>query len=132
MLSVRDGDDAVAVDQVVGRRGPAGQLPDRHRHPLTVAASGRALLDPHAGAIVSEGELEPGVRGVAAAVVGTGGQPIASLAVGRPAHRFPADDDVAAARAAARRIGGRPGRGTRWRTSATREEDAVPYYRQRR
>ena len=106
VLTVRDGDEAVAVDQVVGR---AGVLQVNYRtgtrHPLTVAASGRALLDPGA-VMVSEGELEPGVRGAAAAVLGTGGQPIASLAVVAPAHRFPPDDEVAAAlRAAARRIG---------------------------
>ena len=106
VLTVRDGDDAVAVDQVVGRRGVL-QVNYRTgtRHPLTLAASGRALLDPDAGAIVSEGELEPGVRGVAAAVLGTDGVPIASLAVVAPAHRFPADDDVAAAvRTAAQRV----------------------------
>lgn len=107
VLSVRDGDEAVAVDQVVGR---AGVLQVNYRtgtrHPLTVAASGRALLDPDAGVTVSEGELEPGVRGAATAVLGTDGQPIASLAVVAPAHRFPPDDEVAAAlRAAARRIG---------------------------
>jgi DNA-binding IclR family transcriptional regulator len=107
VLTVRDGDEAVAVDQVIGR---AGVLQVNYRtgtrHPLTVAASGRALLDPGAGVAVSEGELELGVRGAAAAVVGTGDQPIASLAVVAPAHRFPPDDEVAAAlRAAARRIG---------------------------
>ena len=106
VLSVRDGDDAVAVDQVVGR---AGVLQVNYRtgtrHPLTLAASGRALLDPDAGAAVSEGELEPGVRGVAAAVLGPDREPIASLAVVAPAHRFPADDEVASAvRAAAQRI----------------------------
>jgi DNA-binding IclR family transcriptional regulator len=107
VLTVRDGEEAVAVDQVIGR---AGVLQVNYRtgtrHPLTVAASGRALLDPGAGVTVSEGELEPGVRGAAAAVVGASGQPIASLAVVAPAHRFPPDDEVAAAlRAAARRIG---------------------------
>jgi DNA-binding IclR family transcriptional regulator len=109
VLTVRDGDEAVAVDQVVGRAGVL-QVTYRTgtRHPLTVAASGRALLDPGAGVTVTEGELEPGVRGAAAAVLGTGGQPIASLAVVAPAHRFPPDDEVASAlRAAARRIGER-------------------------
>jgi len=106
VLSVRDGDDAVAVDQVIGRSGVL-QVDYRTgtRHPLSVAASGRALLDPRADAAVSEGELEPGVRGVAAAVLGTDGQAIASLALVAPAHRFPPDDQVAAAvRAAAGRI----------------------------
>jgi DNA-binding IclR family transcriptional regulator len=107
VLSVRDGEEAVAVEQVIGR---AGVLQVNYRtgtrHPLTVAASGRALLDAGAGVTVSEGEFEPGVRGAAAAVLGTDGQPIASLAVVAPAHRFPPDDEVAAAlRAAAGRIG---------------------------
>lgn len=107
VLSVRDGDEAVAVDQVIGRAGVL-QVTYRTgtRHPLTVAASGRALLDRGAGVTVTEGELEPGVRGAAAAVLGAGGQPIASLAVVAPAHRFPPDDEVATAlRAATRRIG---------------------------
>ena len=105
VLSVRDGDEAVAVDQVIGR---AGVLQVNYRtgtrHLLTVAASGRALLDPGAGVMVSEGELEPGVRG-AAAVVGTGDQPIASLAVVAPAHRPARRRGGRRARAAARRIG---------------------------
>ena len=99
VLSVRDGDEAVAVDQVVGGRGVV-QIHYRTgtRHPLHVAASGRALLatsDP--GPVVSQGELEPGVRGVAAAVHGGDGRPVASVAVVAPAHRFPPDDEVAAA-----------------------------------
>ncbi len=106
VLSVRDGDDAVAVDQVIGR---AGVLQVNYRtgtrHPLTLAASGRALLDPGVGATVSEGELEPGVRGVAAPVLGPDGEPIASLALVAPAHRFPPDPEVASAvRVAAGRI----------------------------
>lgn len=108
VLTVRDGDDAVAVDQEIGR---AGVLQVNYRtgtrHPLAVAASGRVLLDPGAGPAVSEGELEPGVRGVAAAVVGPDGQPLASIAIVAPAHRFPSDHEVAAAvGAAARRISG--------------------------
>lgn len=122
VLSVRDGSDAVAVDQVIGRAGVL-QVDYRTgtRHPLTVAASGRALLDPGAGVSVSEGELEPGVRGAATPVLGTDGQPIASLAVVAPAHRFPPDDEVGAAlRVAARRIGdGLAGNGLA-RPSATR------------
>jgi DNA-binding IclR family transcriptional regulator len=75
---------------------------------VSVAASGRALLAENAGvgAIFSSGELEPGVRGVAAAVVDADGRPIASIAVVAPEHRFPRDDAEAAAavRASAERI----------------------------
>lgn len=119
VLSVRDGDDAVAVDQVLGEGGVVRiHYRPGTRHPLTVAASGRALLepttdDPDVGeptAVVSEGELEPGVRGVAAAVRGTDGRPVASIAVVAPTHRFPPDDDVAhAVTAAAGRIAARIG-----------------------
>lgn len=111
VLSVRDGDEAVAVDQVLGDGGVVRiHYRPGTRHPLTVAASGRALLDdPDRGTgdtVVSQGELEPGVRGVAATVRGPDGRPVASIAVVAPAHRFPPDDDVARAVAtAARRIG---------------------------
>ena len=107
VLSVREGDEAVAVDQVVGGAG----LVRIHyrigtRHPLTVGAGGRVLLDEHArDVVVSEGELEPGVRGAAAAVLGVGGRPVASLALVAPAHRFPpAREASGAVLAAARRI----------------------------
>jgi DNA-binding IclR family transcriptional regulator len=119
VLTVRDGDEAVAVDQARGREGVL-QVDYRTgtRHPLTVAASGRVLLDAAESPAVSEGELEPGVRGIAAAVIGDGGRPIASIAVVAPAHRFPPDKEVeAAVRAAARRVGdglaGAPPRGSR-------------------
>ena len=76
VLTVRDGDEAVAVDQVVGR---AGVLQVNYRtgtrHPLTVAASGRALLDP--GAVTR-------VRGRARARGPRRGR-------GRAGHRRPAD-----------------------------------------
>jgi DNA-binding IclR family transcriptional regulator len=108
VLTVRDGDEAVAVDQVIGGNGVV-QIHYRTgtRHPVEVAASGRALLAENAsGAVFSSGELEPGVRGVAAAVVDADGRPIASIAVVAPEHRFPRDDaEVAAAvRASAERI----------------------------
>lgn len=109
VLSVRDGDEAVAVDQVVGRTGVV-QVSYRTgtRHPVNVAASGRALLDTSgAGAVFSEGELEPGVRGVAAAVrTAASPHPVASIAVVAPTHRFPPDGEVARAVAdAAHRLG---------------------------
>ena len=98
VLSVRDGDEVVAVDQVVGDAGVV-QVHYRTgtRHPLDVAASGRVLVPGGAaGAVFTEGELEPGVRGVAAAVL-DGGLPVASIAVVAPVHRFPPDDAVAPA-----------------------------------
>jgi DNA-binding IclR family transcriptional regulator len=108
VLTVRDGDEAVAIDQVVGGTG----LVQIHygtgtRHPVRLAASGRALIDDSApgGVVFSEGELEPGVRGAATPVVDTAGRPIASIGLVAPAHRFPPDDDVAGAvRDAGRRI----------------------------
>jgi DNA-binding IclR family transcriptional regulator len=103
VLTVRDGDEAVAVDQVVGGGGVV-QIRYRigSRHALRVAASGRALLPENAaGAVFSEGEIEPGVRGVAAAIVDDGGRPIASVALVAPLHRFPPDADVADAVCAA-------------------------------
>jgi DNA-binding IclR family transcriptional regulator len=107
VLTVRDGDDAVAVDQVVGGGGVV-QIHYRigTRHPVRVAASGRALLPENArGAVFSEGEIEPGVRGVAAAIVDDTGRPIASVALVAPQHRFPPDAAAAdAVCAATRRI----------------------------
>ncbi|MEV7013954.1 helix-turn-helix domain-containing protein [Streptosporangium sp. NPDC051022] len=45
LLTVADGDDAVAVDQAIGDRHPVRiQLSIGDRHPLTVGASGRAIL----------------------------------------------------------------------------------------
>ena len=130
VLSVRDGDDAVAVDQVVGRGGVL-QVNYRTgtRHPLTLAASGRALLDPDAGAAVSEGELEPGVRGVAAAVLGPDASPSPAWpwsllpTASRPTTRWrrPSGPRRSASPTGCPAIG--PPDPPR------REEDAVPYYR---
>lgn len=107
VLTVRDGDDAVAVDQVVGAEGLV-QIHYRTgtRHPLGLGASGRALASGNGtGAVFSTGELEPGVRGVAAAVGSSGGPVLASVALVAPVHRFPPDDVAAAAvEQAARRI----------------------------
>ena len=131
VLSVRDGDDAVAVDQVVGR---AGVLQVNYRtgtrHPLTLAASGRALLDPGAGAAVSEGELEPGVRG-------RGRRPCSGPTASR-SPAWPWSPRPTASRPTPtwrRRSGPRPGASPpAWPAieppvPPRREEDAVPYYR---
>ena len=110
VLAVVDGDDAVAVDQVV----PEGRVVRIHyhpgtRHPLAVAAHGRAMLahvepavvarlaggDPdllaelarvrRKGYAVSHDELEEGVAGIAAAIVDRTGRPLGSLGVVAPA-----------------------------------------------
>ncbi|MGH9111598.1 MAG: IclR family transcriptional regulator domain-containing protein [Acidimicrobiales bacterium] len=112
LLAVREGDEAVAIDQVLGGNSQIVQVCYRTgtRHPLDVAAHGRALLDgstQSAGpaAVVSEGELEPGVRGVAAAIVDLRGRPIASIGLVAPVHRFPPERAVAdAVQAAAARV----------------------------
>jgi DNA-binding IclR family transcriptional regulator len=119
VLTVREGDEAVAVDQVVGGAGLV-QIHYRAgtRHPLTVGASGRALLPERLedGVAFSTGEIEPGVAGVAAPIVDGAGRPVASVGLIAPEHRFPRREDAAAAvRAAAGRIGAdlarnRPGR----------------------
>jgi IclR family pca regulon transcriptional regulator len=105
LLAVREGDEAVAIDQVVGAASQIVQVGYRMgtRHALELAAHGRALRDPPAAApIVSEGELEPGVRGVAAPVVDGQGRAIASIGVVAPVHRFPPERAVVdAVRAAA-------------------------------
>lgn len=106
VLTVRDGDEAVVVDQVVGAAGIVRvHYRTGTRHPVELGAGGRALRAAGEGAVFSPGELEPGVRGVAAAVVGVDGRSQASVALVAPEHRFP-DDDVAAAAVteAARRI----------------------------
>ncbi len=122
VLAVVDGDDAVAVDQVV----PEGRVVRIHyhpgtRHPLAVAAHGRAMLahvepavvarlaggDPdllaelarvrRKGYAVSHDELEEGVAGIAAAIVDRTGRPLGSLGVVAPAPRLPSANGLAAA-----------------------------------
>jgi DNA-binding IclR family transcriptional regulator len=118
VLSVREGGEAVAVDQVVaGHRIVQVRYRPGTRHPLDRAAHGRALLPDgvDAGHVVSEGELEAGVKGVAAPIfatvalgvagAGNGGLPVASIGLVAPAHRFPPEADVVAAvRDAARAV----------------------------
>ncbi len=122
VLAVVDGDDAVAVDQVVPEgRVVEDPLPPGTRHPLAVAAHGRAMLahvepavvarlaggDPdllaeparvrRKGYAVSHDELEEGVAGIAAAIVDRTGRPLGSLGVVAPAPRLPSADGLAAA-----------------------------------
>jgi DNA-binding IclR family transcriptional regulator len=112
VLSVREGGEAVAVDQVVaGHRIVQVRYRPGTRHPLERAAHGRALLPEgaDAGHVVSEGELEAGIKGVAApiftSIAGGGGLPVASVGLVAPVHRFPPEADVVAAvRDAARAI----------------------------
>lgn len=117
LLTVREGDEAVAIDQVLGAGNQIVQVRYRtgYRHPLDVAAHGRALLAPlpadgvGSPAIVSEGELEPGVRGVAAPIFdSSGSRPIASIGLVAPAHRFPPVRTVSGAvRTAAAEVSGK-------------------------
>ena len=104
LLTVREGDEAVAIDQVLGTGSQIVHVRYRtgYRHPLDVAAHGRALLAPpppdgeRPAAIVSDGELEPGVQGVAAPIFDVrGAAPIASIGLVAPAHRFPPVREVA-------------------------------------
>lgn len=108
VLTVRDGDEAVAVDQVAGGTGVVQiHYPTGTRHQVHRGASGRALLDENVrhGVVFTEGELEPGVRGVAAPILGIAGHPVASVGLVAPVHRFPPAGPAAdAVRAAARRI----------------------------
>jgi DNA-binding IclR family transcriptional regulator len=99
VLSVRDGDEAVPVDQVVAHQ----HVVQVHcglgrRHPVAVGAGGRALLVERPSEVAfSQDELETGVRGVAAAVFSPDHRPIASVALVAPVHRFPLDDEAARA-----------------------------------
>ncbi|HET6949519.1 MAG TPA: helix-turn-helix domain-containing protein [Acidimicrobiales bacterium] len=108
VLTVRECDDAVAVDHVVGgTRVVQIHYPTGTRHPLTAGASGRALLPGSLedGVVFTTGELEPGVTGVAAPILDAAGRPVASLGLVAPEHRFPDRAEVAAAvRAAASRV----------------------------
>jgi DNA-binding IclR family transcriptional regulator len=99
VLAVREGAEAVAVDQVVaGQRIVQVRYRPGIRHPLDRAAHGRALLPDaaEAGYVVSDGELEAGVKGVAAPIL-AGGLPVASIGIVAPEHRFPPEAGVVAA-----------------------------------
>jgi DNA-binding IclR family transcriptional regulator len=123
-LALRDGSEAVALEQVV----PPGRVVNIQyrpgtRHPLSTGAHGLAILadanadpdrlDPEllprladiarTGYAVSHDELEPGVTGVAAPIVNAAGTPIGSVGVVAPSSRFPDVGAVAGAVIAAAR-----------------------------
>jgi DNA-binding IclR family transcriptional regulator len=147
VLSVRDGDDAVAVEQVLGGdHMVVVQYRPGFRHELTRGAHGRALLafaDPAVaerllrlapdgeegvdrlrdtrarGYAVSHDELVVGASGLAAPVSDARGQVVASIGVVTPVHRFPEIERLAPAvlRAAAS-VAARLGPRPRGRTDA--------------
>jgi DNA-binding IclR family transcriptional regulator len=128
LVAVPDGSEAVAIDQVLGTAHRFMQVRYRpgHRHALTEAAHGRAILafrppseieaalgelpDGQAGALAAEldlvrrrgfvfssGELEPGAAGLAAPILDGAGVALASIGVVAPDHRLPDLDELAAA-----------------------------------
>lgn len=116
ILAIRDGSEAVAVDQYrAGRHLVTIDYRPGTHHSLTVAAAGLAILawsqDPQAERVVaaaadpaalrkrldvvrereyaeSAHEFQPGVCGVSAPIFGTSGAPIASIGVVAPAERY--------------------------------------------
>ena len=119
VLTVPDGDEAVAIDQDAG---PAGHHLVRvdyrpgMRHPLDKAAHGTAILAfrdesreastlpgdeqrriRERGYAVSHDELQLGASGIASPVFGRDGTVVASLGIVAPVERFP--DESQAARA---------------------------------
>lgn len=131
VLAVVDGDQAIAVDQVVpDRRVVRIHYRSGSRHALYEAAHGRAILassppttieratshhvDPgvlqaglgrirREGYAVTHDELEAGVSGIAAPVLDSDGVAIASVGVVAPTSRFPAVGDIAPSIVAAAR-----------------------------
>ena len=112
VLSVRDGDQVVALDQVVAtERVVRVQYHPGTRHDLTRAAHGRCILAAAAdggqdldlaairtaGYATSHDELEAGVSGLAAAVLDVRGDAIAAIGVVAPTSRMPATAELAPA-----------------------------------
>lgn len=125
VLAVADDEEAVPVEQARGARNLMHV--DYHpgvRHPLWQGAHGRAILafaeeataarlldaapdtDHYRrlldqartrGYAVSHDELQAGVTGLAAGVFGPGRKVVASVGVVAPTHRFPPEDELAAA-----------------------------------
>lgn len=118
-LTVRDGDDAVSAAQIgaVGHFVRA-EYPPGHRHPLSLAAAGRAILsgaddktlerflraDPalgeqleeirRVGYAISADELGHGAAGIAAPVFDRSGVAIAAVGIITPMDRFPDEAEI--------------------------------------
>lgn len=116
VLTLRDGDEAVSVDQASADGHIVRvEYPPGLRHPLIVAAAGRAILawsderttarlvhaagDPEAlrgqlaqcrqqGYAVSVNELRAGAAGFSAPIIGPSGSAVASIGIILPVHRF--------------------------------------------
>lgn len=100
VLTVPDGQDAVAIDQVLGGEHPLRvQYAPGFRHPLTMGAHGRAIMEGRWA--VSHGELQLGASGLAAPVFDARGIAVASVGIVAPSNRFPDPDEVVAATLAA-------------------------------
>jgi DNA-binding IclR family transcriptional regulator len=136
VLSVRDGDQAVALDQVLATDHVVRvEYPPGFRHPLALGAHGRAILafsepslvervlgaadEPgdlegeldvirERGYATSHDELRSGAWGLAVPVLGADDRVMGSIGVVAPVSRLPDESGLApAAVAAARRLGAR-------------------------
>ena len=129
-LAVRDRDDLVVVEVIEpGDRFVQVNYRIGFRHPLGVAAHGRALLaflpegakDPSLQSVRQRGvaytrdELEPGASGVAAPVFDHTGKAVAAVGIVAPTARLPEPEQIAlrvlrTAREISERLGWRPRR----------------------
>jgi DNA-binding IclR family transcriptional regulator len=129
-LAVRDRDDLVVVEVIEpGDRFVSVNYRIGFRHPLGVAAHGRALMaflpegarEPSLQSVRQRGvaytrdELEPGASGVAAPVFDHTGRAVAAVGIVAPTARLPEPETVAlrvlrAAREISERLGWRPRR----------------------
>jgi DNA-binding IclR family transcriptional regulator len=129
-LAVRDRDDLVVVEVIEpGDRFVQVNYRIGFRHPLGVAAHGRALLaflpeganDPSLQSVRQRGvaytrdELEPGASGVAAPVFDHTGRAVAAVGIVAPTARLPEPEQIAlrvlrTAREVSERLGWRPRR----------------------
>lgn len=129
-LAVRDRDDLVVVEVIEpGDRFVSVNYRVGFRHPLGVAAHGRALLAflpegareqslqvvRQRGVAYTRDELEPGASGVAAPVFDHTGRAVAAVGIVAPTARLPEPETVAlrvlrAAREISERLGWRPRR----------------------
>jgi DNA-binding IclR family transcriptional regulator len=129
-LAVRDRDDLVVVEVIEpGERFVQVNYRVGFRHPLGVAAHGKALLaflpegsritelQPvrQRGVAYTRDELEPGASGVAAPVFDHTGRAVAAVGIVAPTARLPEPDAVAlrvlrSAREISERLGWRPRR----------------------